>query len=566
MSNIASFGIRRWLGFLVFSALVLLTSAVAYVRIDRHLTEEATSRAIGDLRVEALFLLATFERTAAGIEALLDEAIAAGPPDEAAVGARMQAVHPPVSIIQMGLIGASGMLVASNHENFEPVDLSDREHFRVHLENRVGPDEMYVSVPVLGRVSGRYSIQFTKAVRDSQGAFRGVLVASYDAEEFVEFYERFPAPAGQLIVLAGFDGMIRTRSVAGGKSIFAFDVPHTHLHREIVAHGSREVAFLSPIDWIERVGYAQVSSRYPFYIVVANPVSVIFPNVAPYAIALASIAALLISLALGATLYSLALDMRFENRVFRERLENSRRLAEVARLGSLGELAAGLGHEVSTPANTIALATDNLERLLLAEGVLSEAVAKKLARIRGSSQRIKLLMDAVRAHARLPMRDETCDANDAVASALLLVGQQLRLADVEIVERLAPSVALPYAPRDLESVIINILLNARDAIVATDSVVRRVEIASERRGDRLLLTIEDTGGGIPEAIREKIFQPFFTTKPVGRGTGIGLSTAFQIVTARGGTIEAQSAPAGARLVLNLPVREAETTRAEAEFA
>ncbi len=115
---------------------------------------------------------------------------------------------------QLSLIDASGMLAQSNLAGTrQPVDLSDREHFRVHVGAR--PDALFISKPLLGRVSNRYSVQFTRRVNGIDGEFLGVVVASLDPSYLARFYELLQIGDG-FVMLVGLDGYIRAgRPVPG---------------------------------------------------------------------------------------------------------------------------------------------------------------------------------------------------------------------------------------------------------------------------------------------------------------------------------------------------------------
>jgi two-component system NtrC family sensor kinase len=97
---------------------------------------------------------------------------------------------------------------------------------------------------------------------------------------------------------------------------------------------------------------------------------------------------------------------------------------------------------------------------------------------------------------------------------------------------------------ELQQVVLNFVVNAEQAIIATGRLPGRITIRSFDRHERLVLEVEDTGPGIPVENEAKLFQPFFTTKPVGQGTGLGLSISYGIVDSLGGTIGHRRAPAG----------------------
>jgi signal transduction histidine kinase len=121
-------------------------------------------------------------------------------------------------------------------------------------------------------------------------------------------------------------------------------------------------------------------------------------------------------------------------------------------------------------------------------------------------------------------------------------------------------------PHDIGRVLLNLINNAFQAIYDSKNLDRTekypkglralkgvVKITSENLGDQIQITVSDNGPGIPDDIKDKIFQPFFTTKPTGQGTGLGLSLAYDIVKTHGGEISVKSKTGmGTDFIINLP--------------
>src|SRR5215471_9281503 len=118
-------------------------------------------------------------------------------------------------IVQVGVIDAQGIMRASNAGPQPPptLDLSDREHYRVHLGSN--EDQLFISKPVIGRASGRWSVQVSRRFLNSDGSFAGVVVASLDPEHFTKFYDKIDFGPSASITLVGSDGVVRS---SGGRA------------------------------------------------------------------------------------------------------------------------------------------------------------------------------------------------------------------------------------------------------------------------------------------------------------------------------------------------------------
>ena len=235
-------------------------------------------------------------------------------------------------------------------------------------------------------------------------------------------------------------------------------------------------------------------------------------------------------------------------------------MAQTAHLTSLGEMATGLAHELNQPLNVIRLAALNLAAQLEGGPALPASVAHKLDRIQKNVTRAGTIIEHMKIFGRgdsgppAPFR-----LRDALDGALQIIGSELRSFGIEVRRRAeADDLFACGKPLAIEQVAINLALNARDAIVArragggpAENDWIEFEIAA--RGGMAVLSVEDTGGGIPEAIQAQIFAPFFTTKPVGKGSGLGLSVSFGIAADLGGTLTVGNTARGAKFELCLPL-------------
>jgi two-component system, NtrC family, sensor kinase len=106
--------------------------------------------------------------------------------------------------------------------------------------------------------------------------------------------------------------------------------------------------------------------------------------------------------------------------------------------------------------------------------------------------------------------------------------------------------------------VLNFVVNAEQAILSSGRLPGRITVRSRNEGERVMLEVEDTGPGVPPENEAKLFQPFFTTKPVGQGTGLGLSVSYGIIDSMGGQMGYRRAPAGGAIFyFELPAARSE---------
>ncbi|MFT5397023.1 MAG: C4-dicarboxylate-specific signal transduction histidine kinase, partial [Gammaproteobacteria bacterium] len=182
-----------------------------------------------------------------------------------------------------------------------------------------------------------------------------------------------------------------------------------------------------------------------------------------------------------------------------------------------------------------------------------EYLNDKLKRIEEQTARAAAIIDHMRMFGREAKEElEPVNPRAVVTNALDLMGEQLRLAGIEIVTKFSedcPSV-LGHSIQ-MEQVILNLLTNARDAM-AKSGGEKKITLRVFEDDKGVHIAVEDAGGGIPEDVLPRIFEPFYTTKEIGKGTGLGLSVSYGIVNDMNGTIVADNINGGARFTITLP--------------
>ena len=210
------------------------------------------------------------------------------------------------------------------------------------------------------------------------------------------------------------------------------------------------------------------------------------------------------------------------------------RIHQTEKLSAMGSLLAGVAHELNNP-----LAILLTQAALLREKAPTPDVERRAERIHAAAQRAGRIVKTFLAMARqkAPVK-APADVNGMVEAAVELVGYGLRSSGITIERNLDPDLPLVYADKDLMGqVFANIIINAQQALSDRPDP-RLIRITSFRRDTSVLVEIADNGPGIAEDVRDQMFEPYFTTKPVGAGTGIGLSVCRSVMAAHAGTIEA----------------------------
>ncbi len=231
----------------------------------------------------------------------------------------------------------------------------------------------------------------------------------------------------------------------------------------------------------------------------------------------------------------------------REMLRAEHQMLHAERLAAIGRLASGLAHEINNPINGVrnciyAIRRDpqNAEQTATYLDLMDEGLTN-------ASGVLHKLLGFARKQQAAP---GPIDLNEAVRAVERLVKFDLERQQIRLELALTDSLPPVVADRQLmQEVIMNLLLNARDA-VESGGLIR---VTSRHAAGQVSVAVEDSGDGIDAGILDRVFDPFFTTKKTGEGTGLGLSICLNIVQAAGGTLEVASSPgAGATFTIKLP--------------
>lgn len=230
----------------------------------------------------------------------------------------------------------------------------------------------------------------------------------------------------------------------------------------------------------------------------------------------------------------------------RENSTLQRQLILSEKLAAIGKLVAGVAHELNNPLTSIAGYTE-----LLLDDAAQEPVRQKLEKIGRESKRMQRIIDnLLRFARRKTIENAPIDLEAILHDALALYDYKLKSINVDVRTSIHPVVARVFGDEDhLKQVFVNLLSNAVEAV--QDMPEKRIMVEMFARGDKVLVRFLDSGPGFADLSRA--FDPFYTTRPVGKGIGLGLSTCYGMVKQHGGEIYAENIqPTGAVVTVELP--------------
>lgn len=427
------------------------------------------------------------------------------------------------------IIDARGDVVLSS-KPFTPVNLSYREHVRVHRERRdVG---LFVSKPVFGRVSHKWSIQLTRRIDLPDGGFGGVAVVSMDPFYFTRLYESANIGRHSVVTLIGADGIVRARR-SGGTSEIGHDLSGSAMLRIIGKRSSGVMRMHSPIDERERIYAFRRLDTYSLLVVVGIDVEDAFAAIAPLCtelVAQAVASTLAIMLFTGVLLALI------------RRLIRSRARALQANAAKT-QFLSNMSHELRTPLNGILGYAE-----LLAEDLHDPEHRAYAGIIHDSGTHLLALVNQLLRLNRIeagrdPLLTAPEDLRALCAQAVDAHRSSARKKSLALTLEVGADVP-PTVDCDrvkLLQVLHNLLHNA---LKFTDAGHVRLVVA--HGGDHVRFAVEDTGRGIPASLRERVFEKFYQVDAgdarMGEGSGLGLALVRELVALMGGDVAVESGP------------------------
>ncbi len=432
------------------------------------------------------------------------------------------------------------------------LDASNRDYF---VAQRTRPSGFFIGAPGEARLSGQEFFAVTRARIGGDGGFDGVFAVSGDIEYFRQFYRGLRETSGDALALVREDGVFLVREPAQTP-----DVPRlsgtSGLMKAIGSAPAGHFRSRGEVDQLERLyGYARVGD-YPVYVAYGLSMQAVEQQWRR-SLTLYSIVTLL---AIAMLLVAAELARRNAQRArhAREEREEELRLRELAedglrrgqRLEAIGRMTGGIAHDFN---NLLQVLTVNIEvlRRRLANRLPDDLHDRSLAAMeRATHQGARLTRQLLSFSRRSSLQPRRV----SLAAFLPELAELLRAAlrnRIELTVELDPDTAeIDVDPDELELALLNLATNARDAmpgggtlrIKATTLPPGTLVDGNRLASPWVALTVADNGCGMAPGTMQHIFDPFYTTKPVGQGTGLGLSQVYGFVTQSGGRVTVQSTP------------------------
>ena len=559
--TVRSLRLSMLLAFVLPTLLFLVAAWISYGRAF----DDARLRVDREVRIAQEHASKIMENNESMAGAVLDF-LARLPPEE--ISARERELHGKLvalsssleQVQSMWVLDSAGRGVASSR--FFPVpniDASDREYFRWHQTGRPG---IYVSEALVSRTTNERFFDVSRRW-DHNGKFAGVVSISLYPTYFAEFYRGMALDTqGLTVMMTRSDGAVIARWPAITDEGLRLDSNSALLKAMSAGDVQGRIEGVSSVDGEDRINAFRRLDRYPLYVLAGvNRDSII----AGWQRQLALLAAFTFPIAM-ALLYVMWVALRRTRRELtaqqslqheieqRARIETA--LRHVQKLEALGRLTGGVAHDFN---NLLTIVNNNLHLMRRLDPRM-ENNQQLAAMGRAVSSGERLTRQLLAFARRQPLQPEVVSVQDRLPALLALIAPTLGArieASVEVDER---TKAVLVDPAELELAIINLAVNAKDAMPEGGRLTLRARNAApteiEIAGEFVVVTVADTGTGIDPELAERIFEPFFTTKPVGQGTGLGLSQVYGMCAQAGGTARVESMPgSGTSVSLYLPATD-----------
>ncbi|MGE5475239.1 MAG: ATP-binding protein [Bacteroidales bacterium] len=455
--------------------------------------------------------------------------------------------------VQLAIIGPDGVLADSTVPGFTPVDLSDREHFQVH--KAAANDRLFISKPVLGRASGRWSIQMTRRLDKPDGSFGGVVVLSLDPQYLSDFYGSIDVGSRGAILLVGRDGIIR----AASDGSVGRELPAAAVQPLFASNGGGSQRLIGPLDDERRIASFRAMNDLSLAVWVGRSQNDVLighaDTVRAYLLVGVGVTAvlggaLLLLYKLVRRQEAIARDLQLKKAELLSSRERLRRY--VADLERIAEVAA---HDLQEPLRRVVAYAQLLSSH--AQNALDAESRDYVAHVVSGAQRMRKLVQDLEAFVavdHLPSADCVVSPTGPFNAATASLADDIRRSGATVLVDALPSVAADE--RSLTEIFTQLLDNA----LRYRSPERKplIHVSARREEGFAVFSVRDNGQGIEERYLPRVFEIFHRLQTVdgqtGTGTGIGLAIVRRMVERLGGRVWVDStAGQGSSFSFTLPL-------------
>ena len=440
-------------------------------------------------------------------------------------------------LVQMAYTDAAGMMLGSSVDDSPPkVDLSDREHFLVHKNGTI--DGLFISKPVFGRASGKWSIQLSRRISARDGSFAGIMVASLDPFYFSRTFQDLDVGPYGLVAMVGRDGVLRARTGLSEQTI-GRDLSQSPVVQAALARSHGFLRTVSQVDGITRLLSFRTLAKYPLIVLAGFDEAEFMAQTQSlrhvYVVGASGATAMLLALAL-----LMSWHMRVQDRA-REAAERANNLKS--------QFLATISHEIRTPMNGV------LGMLaLLEDDDLTPNQKHQAGLARRSAEGLLVLLDDILDFSKLEAGKSVADPGNCepakiVGAVIELLQPKAEAKGLHVAMHVGPSVpdVVVTDPTRLRQILFNLVGNAIK-FTSSGEINIRAQRGADLPDERFLLEfeVEDTGIGIPPEVLPNLFRQFTQadssiTRSYG-GTGLGLAICKRLCELLGGSISVSSAP------------------------
>jgi len=465
--------------------------------------------------------------------------------------ARLQRAYGPV-FVDLGVVNEQGQQVAyAGPFKLEKARYADADWFKKAIESNYFTSDVFLGL--------RGAPHFIIAVRKSCQDQKWIIRATIDFVEFNRLVEKVRIGETGFAYILNREGQFQT------KPIFDF-TPDLDIYNRYFSTLER---MGKEVEIQERLDGTGVKSLYVSALLNGGDWLLVYKQASSDAFSdlrNAQVIAVIIFVLGGIAIVTMAVWMsaKMVRRIATSDNEKeimNQQVIETGKLASVGELAAGIAHEINNPV-AIMFEEANWLRDLIEDGAYKDEAdiqefERGLNQIRTQGLRCKEITLKLLSFARkTDSRIEDLDIGHLIEELMALSAQRAKYSNIELLTRIEhelPTLSASYS--ELQQVFLNLINNAMDAMDKTGGTL---EISAKQEEGQILIGVTDNGPGIPKANLGRIFDPFFTTKPVGSGTGLGLSICYGIIQKMGGGITVKSAlEVGTTFEIRMPVKTGE---------